>query len=124
MRNATGMLATIALAVGLAACGGGGGGGGSAIPSGFPADLPVYAGATLQSSSTSPHLIASWKTSDADSKVATFYNAQLNSGDWKIQDTAGPTTIDFTRKSDPKYGGTVTISNGTISVKMGPGCPC
>lgn len=96
----------------------------SSEPPGFPDDFPIYANATLVGSgATYGHPAATWTTHDPDSRVAAFYSSALNRGNWQIVDQMD-TTFDFVRPANRAYGGTVDIRSGTISVRLGPGCPC
>jgi hypothetical protein len=110
--------------------GSGGNGGGTSLPSGFPSDFPVYSGASVSSAST-PILAkfdVTWTTSEKAGKLFAYYQTQLASGDWAVQGIAGDATsggdIDFNRKSDTRFGGTIRLADGKIHVIMGAGCPC
>jgi len=114
-------VALFVIALILVACGGDSS---SNEPPGFPADFPVYANATLSASGTTlGHPVATWTTHDPDSRVAAFYRGALNRGSWEIVDQMD-TTFDFIRRKDRGYGGTVDIRSGSITVRLGPGCPC
>jgi hypothetical protein len=114
----------------LAGCGGGGGGSGSPaaksspsinpcptqVAATFPADFPVYPGATFLSDqnctgwSDSPSgsvlLDRHWSTSDSAQKVIAFYSAKL-AGSWSVSSVTQPdaagagAAVHFTWKSDP-----------------------
>ena len=76
-------------------------GGGTAsvgqLPADFPKDVPVYAGATVVSSSTTGGMAAAvLNTADASEKVADFYKAELEKNGWtdaKSMSVAGTNTV-------------------------------
>jgi hypothetical protein len=107
--------------------------GGIPSPANFPADFPVYSKAALNRwtwDSTQLSGTAMWVTTDSRNQVTTYYNQALAQGD--CQDRAADLNaaiprISFKRRSQPTYGGILTIQrnwlNGVvrISVEMGAG---
>jgi len=106
--------------------------GGIPAVDGFPADFPVYAGASLQSSgwdSTSSGGYAIWLSTGSKKQLVAYYNAALAQGDWQDKEAdfhvARPQIL-FRRASQPTYGGTLSLQtnklNGVtrISVEMSP----
>ena len=125
--------ATLALAF-VFACststGSSGGANGVPLPSGFPSDFPAYSGGTVSAASSpkSGEFDVTWSTSDQGGKLFAYYQAQLATGDWAVQGIAGDSAkgglIDFSRKSNSSFGGTILLADGRIRVILGPGCPC
>ena len=86
-----------------------------AMPSNFPADVPIYPKARLAAaasfeSSTRVTWGMEWETPDPVTKVQTFYASQMNQGDWTI--TFASAAVDrvaatFARKSNSHAGGTL-----------------
>lgn len=59
---------------------------GIAVPSDFPKDVPVYAGASVTTSATVQNTITLvLKSTDPVSKVAAFYKEQLKASDWTVE---------------------------------------
>lgn len=86
------------------------------MPSGFPADLPVYPKARLTeaasfASSGAPTVWGvEWETFDSVDKVRAFYAAKLSQADWTITfaGTAnGAFAAAYSRKSNKKIGGLI-----------------
>src|SRR5579864_750666 len=86
-----------------------------AMPSGFPADVPIYpgsrltAGATFSSSGQTTWGME-WETLDTVDKVQAFYSSKFSQGDWTISfsgSSNGSFSAVFARKSNSKYGGLV-----------------
>lgn len=103
-----------------------------AMPPGFPSDVPIYTGARLTAAAPfSGQGQATWgmvwETLDGADKVKQFYTTKLNQGDWTTS-TASPSpspsggafTINFSRKSNPHYTGTLGIdgSSGVTKISM------
>jgi hypothetical protein len=119
----------------MLACGGGSsstpsGGGTSNAPAGWPSDMPIYTGAALQGPSSidaTQKFDVKWTTSDSLEKVFAFYKDALSKGDFTVQGTV-PTAIDWNRKSNTSFGGSVYFRTDkqpmVIEVHAGPGCPC
>ncbi len=95
--------------------------GAKSLPSAFPADFPIFAGAALDAtySSEGPDglvYIITWKTSAAQSDVADFYKNGLKPAGWKVNssvDVGDTQMISFERTADggaPADSGLVTIS--------------
>jgi len=131
------VLAGVAVAVFLVACGGGATSStetpsGSPVPSplagpsgklnaevpmpaGFPADVPVYPKARLTSgaafvSSGQASWGMEWQTLDAASKVQAFYASKMTQGDWTIafsSTSASTFAATFKRKSSAAVTGTL-----------------
>lgn len=87
------------------------------MPSGFPSDFPVYAGARLTHANQATAngqttWSMEWETPDNLAAVQTFYMSKLNQGDWTISNnssgSAGYSAI-FTRKSNPKDAGLLAV---------------
>jgi hypothetical protein len=88
-----------------------------AMPNGFPSDFPIYPGARLTHASqvtangqTSWGM--EWETLDSVSAVQSLYSRKLNQGDWTLSygttGNGGYSAI-FTRKSNPKDAGLLTV---------------
>jgi hypothetical protein len=91
------------------------------MPSGFPADLPIYPGARLTGAVKGTSWIMTWETADDPAKVQAFYSTQLNQGDWEIRSsdsTTGGWGASFTRKSDTTVSGTLALSGKTGITKI------
>jgi hypothetical protein len=104
-----------------------------AVPSGFPADIPVYSKARLTAgaafrSNGQVSWGMEWQTVDAVDRVRAFYAQHLNQGDWTIafgNAPSGTFTATFTRKSDAQVNGTLTSSraNGVTKISMSLAAP-
>jgi hypothetical protein len=89
------------------------------MPTGFPADFPIYAGARLTIDSSVPSgskstWIMRWQTLDSFDKVSAYYKAQLITGDFKLtynNNSAGKWGAFFTRNSDANFGGTISVDS-------------
>jgi hypothetical protein len=104
--------------------------GGIPLPDGFPSDFPVYPGATAESTewdSSQQQGRILWLSTHSKAQIVEYYNKQLAQGDWEDRPADATTTdprILFRRKSQPTYGGTLTIHrnpfNGVtrVSVEM------
>jgi hypothetical protein len=88
------------------------------MPSGFPADVPVYPRARLTAgvSFTSTGQVAwgmEWETTDDTSKVQAYYARQLSQGDWALTVNSSANgaayAATFARKSNSRQTGTVSI---------------
>jgi hypothetical protein len=90
-----------------------------AMPSGFPADFPIYAGARLTTgtsftSNGKTSWLMTWQTLDSFAKVAPYYTAQLTQGDWTTtynSTSAGKWSAFFARKTDSSFGGTIVVDS-------------
>jgi hypothetical protein len=93
------------------------------MPAGFPADVPIYAGARLTSAA---HFTSNgqatwgmeWETFDSVDKVTAFFTAKLNQGDWTLTFSGaanGAFSAVFARRSNPKVGGILGV-DGTFGV--------
>ena len=113
---------------------------GTPEPAQVPADFPVYSGALAITQSygypPSPGATSkdrrerediTWATDDSGAKTFAFYKAGLAGGDWAIQSAVNNNhggLITFSRKSNPSFGGSIFLADGTIHVIMGQDCPC
>jgi hypothetical protein len=101
------------------------------MPKGFPSDFPIYPGARLTHASevtangqTSWGM--EWETLDSLAAVQRFYISKLNQGDWTLSfsgsDNGGYSAI-FTRKSNPKDAGllTIEIESSVTHIRLGFG---
>jgi hypothetical protein len=102
-----------------------------AMPNGFPSDFPVYQGARLtRASEVTANGQTSWgmewETLDNIAAVQSFYAGKLNRGDWTLSygssGNGGYSAI-FTRKSNPKDAGllTVEIESNVTHIRLGFG---
>jgi hypothetical protein len=84
-----------------------------AMPTGFPADVPIYPGARLTAAAS---FTASgqttwgmeWETLDSIDKVQAFFSSKLSQGDWTTQFSGtakGSFSAIFSRKSNAKFAG-------------------
>jgi hypothetical protein len=99
-----------------------------AMPSGFPADVPLYPGARVTaaasfSGSGQTTWGMNWETADSVAKVQAFYSSNLSQGDWNIAfsaNTAGYFLSKFNRKSNSKFGGILSAdgSSGLTRISM------
>jgi hypothetical protein len=99
-----------------------------AMPSGFPADVPIYPGSRLTagasfSSSAQTTWGMEWETLDTVDKVQAFYNSKFKQGDWTISfsgNSNGSFSAVFARKSNSKYGGLVGAgsANGVTTITL------
>jgi hypothetical protein len=102
-----------------------------AMPNGFPSDFPVYSGARL----TRANQVTAngqttwgmeWETLDNLTAVQSFYMSKLNQGDWTLSyggaSNGGYSAI-FTRKSNPKDAGllTVELESTVTHIRLGFG---
>jgi len=94
------------------------------LPSGFPADVPVYPGARLTAAAGFPSTATTawgmeWETADSVGKVQSFYADKLSQGDWTWKVAASSHTSfsgTFARKSDAHVGGTLAANyNGGVT---------
>jgi hypothetical protein len=85
------------------------------MPSGFPADVPIYpgsrltAGATFTSSGQTAWGME-WETLETVDKVQAFYTSKFNQGDWTTSfkgTSNGSFSAVFARKSNSKVSGLV-----------------
>jgi hypothetical protein len=88
-----------------------------AMPNGFPSDFPIYPGARLtQANQVTANGQTTWgmewETLDNLTAVQSFYMSKLNQGDWTLSfggaSNGGYSAI-FTRKSNPKDAGLLTL---------------
>jgi hypothetical protein len=104
--------------------------GARSLPGGFPADFPVYSGASLSSAGTpkANKYDASWTSAEMGEVLFDWYSTHLNRGDYRVRSTvpgAGGGLIDFSKKSRAGgYGGAIRLADRRIHVIMGDGCPC
>jgi hypothetical protein len=70
-----------------------------AIPEGFPNDIPVYPGATIGSSMTTPGLgvFATFETDDPVETILTHYRGELAKSGWSLTDSAQGDGLDGTK---------------------------
>jgi hypothetical protein len=102
-----------------------------AMPKGFPSDFPIYPGArlTVANQATANGQTTwgmEWETLDNLAAVQSFYVSKLNQGDWTISygGTAnGGYSAIFTRKSNPKDAGllTVEVESTVTHIRIGFG---
>ena len=113
---------------------------GPPTPANVPADFPVYPGAAPMSETYGAPPLAdgskdrrryydiTWNSDDSAAKLLASYKDHLAQGDWVETGTSGDARrgglIDFSRKSNPGWGGTIYLADGKIDVIMGDGCPC
>ena len=98
------------------------------IPSGFPADVPIYPGARLTAAASftgtgQTTWGMNWETSDSVAKVQAFYASKLSQGDWNISfsgNTGASFSASFNRKSNSKFGGILSAdgSSGVTRISM------
>jgi hypothetical protein len=99
-----------------------------AMPSGFPADVPIYpgsrltAGATFSSSGQTTWGME-WETFDTVDKIQAFFTSKFSQGDWTISFSGtsnGSFSAVFARKSNSKYGGLVGAgsANGVTTITL------
>jgi hypothetical protein len=69
------------------------------IPEGFPSDVPVYPGAEIGPSMTTPGLgvFATFGTGDAVEPILTYYRTELAKNGWSVVDTPAGDGIDGTK---------------------------
>ena len=69
------------------------------IPEGFPSDVPLYPGATIGSSMTTPGLgvFSMFDTDDAVEPILTHYRSELAKNGWSVVDTAQGDGVDATK---------------------------
>jgi hypothetical protein len=102
-----------------------------AVPNGFPSDFPVYPRARLvranQATANGQTTWGmEWETLDNLTAVQSFYMSKLNQGDWTLSfggaSNGGYSAI-FTRKSNPKDAGLLTVEpeSGITHVRLGFG---
>jgi hypothetical protein len=97
-----------------------------AMPSNFPADVPIYPAArlTAEGAFESPGEVAwgmEWETLDPVSKVQAFYARQMSQGDWTINfsdNTNLHFAATFSRKSNSHAGGTLVGDSGSGVTKI------
>lgn len=99
-----------------------------AMPAGFPSDVPIYPGARLTAAASfsgqgEVTWGMEWESLDDPPKVAQFYAAKLDQGDWMINSTTRPNgnfTVTFSRKSNSHFTGTLGIdgTSGVAKVSM------
>lgn len=99
-----------------------------AMPTGFPADVPIYTGARLTAGAGFPSSAQvawgmEWETLDPIAKVQAFYAKELAQGDWTVSwQTNTPTsfTATFSRKSNTKVLGTLAgdSTSGVTKILM------
>src|ERR1700687_1310053 len=102
-----------------------------AMPNGFPSDFPVYPGARLiranhVTSNGQTTWGTEWETVDNLAAVHSFYMSRLNQGDWTISfnsSGSGGYSAIFTRKSNPKDAGllTVEVESNVTHIRLGFG---
>jgi len=102
-----------------------------AMPKGFPADFPVYPSARL----TKANQVTAngqttwgmeWESLDDLAAVQKFYMSKLNQGDWTISYSSsgnGGYSAIFTRKSNPKDAGLLTVEpeSSVTHIRLGFG---
>ena len=69
------------------------------IPEGFPSDVPIYPGAEIGPSMTTPGLgvFATFVTDDAVEAILTHYRSELAKNGWSVVDTAAGDGVDATK---------------------------
>lgn len=90
------------------------------MPSGFPADVPVYPKARLTAAAffNSAGQVAwgmEWETTDDPAKVQAYYLKEFNQGDWKLMIYSAPPpgaflAGTFARKSNSHSTGTIAVN--------------
>jgi hypothetical protein len=97
------------------------------MPSGFPADFPIYPGARLTKGADFPAGGSTiwgleWQTVDRPSKVQPFFIGRLNAGDWVLLTSSGtadtPFSANFTRASDVRVTGTLRVAASATVTKI------
>jgi hypothetical protein len=98
------------------------------MPSGFPADVPIYPGARLTAAASftgtgQTTWGMNWETPDGVAKVQAFYSSKLSQGDWNISftgTTGGSFSATFNRKTNSKFGGILGAdgSSGLTRISM------
>jgi hypothetical protein len=98
------------------------------MPSGFPADVPIYPGARLTAAASftgtgQTTWGMNWETNDSVPVVQAFYSSKLSQADWKISVTGSNSTAftaTFNRKSNSKSGGILAAdaSSGVTRITM------
>lgn len=99
-----------------------------AMPSGFPADVPVYPGARLTAAASftgtgQTTWGLNWETPDSIAKVQAFYSTKLSQGDWNVTFSSSSGTsfaATFNRKSNSRFGGLLGAdgSSGVSRITM------
>jgi hypothetical protein len=69
------------------------------IPDGFPSDVPIYPGAVIGSSISTPGLgvFSMFETGDAVEKILAHYRSELAKNGWSVVDTAAGDGVDATK---------------------------
>ncbi len=69
------------------------------LPQGYPSDVPVYPGATIGSSMSTPGLgvFATFNSDDAPQTVLSHYRTELAKGGWSVVDTPDGNGVDGTK---------------------------
>ncbi len=87
------------------------------MPTGFPADFPIYSGARLTSqgsftTSGKTSWAMTWETTDSVEAVKAFFDDKLNKDPWSAGFsgmTNGTYSAVFTRKDNSSYGGILGV---------------
>jgi len=105
----------------LAACGGGGGGEPATpqLPDGFPADFPIYEGATITAASRisaaqGDIYAIGMETTDTADAVRSFYEDRLAVAPWEVTNVVeiseeNTVVVEFARAQGGGQGGTLAI---------------
>ena len=125
----------------LAACGGGDGGEPATpqLPEGFPADFPIYGGATITAASRitaaqGDIYAIGMETADAADAVRSFYEDRLGAAPWEVTNVVeisaeNTVVVEFARREGGGQAGTLAIQEEqtdgrrtliTISLPAGP----
>lgn len=96
------------------------------MPTGFPADVPIYPKARLTEAAGFPSSSPTswgmeWQTLDSVAKVQAFYTGQLNQGDWQLTVTSTPSgefKATFHRKSNSGVQGTLACNSSSGVTKI------
>jgi hypothetical protein len=90
------------------------------MPSGFPADFPIYPGVQLTtacstSGSGSTQWTVAWQTSAKLNAIQAYYMSALDKDDWLLLDSSGDLNARFSatfqRKSNAKVKGSLDVKN-------------
>jgi hypothetical protein len=97
------------------------------MPSGFPADFPIYPGARLTAACAAPgnastQWTVAWQTTATFDAAQVFYKSALDKNDWTLAGESGDFgtrfSADFMRKSNSKLTGSLTVTNSGGPTKI------
>jgi hypothetical protein len=97
------------------------------MPSGFPADFPIYTGARLTAANSTPgsgstKWTMEWQTLDTLSSVQAYYAVALDKNDWILLGYSGDIntrfSATFTRKSNHTLTNSLEVTNSAGLTKI------